>query len=95
MSRSSLETCLFQLSVQLLTLFYYSALYEEVADYDTIQYTPILLLYSVMGMSLKVTTPIKISLTLINSDVHCILCRVYNRVDSSDISIDVLVFQIF
>ena len=46
-------------------------------------------------MSLKVTTPIKFSLTLINSDVHCILCRVYNRVDSSDISIDVLVFQIF
>ena len=49
----------------------------------------------VMGVSLNLTTPIKFSLTLINSDVHCILCKVYNRVDSSDISIDVLVFQIF
>ena len=42
--------------------------------------------YSVMGVSLNLTTPIKFSLTLINSDVHCILCKVYNRVDSSNIT---------
>ena len=44
--------------------------------------------YSVMGVSLNLTTPIKFSLTLINSDVHCILCKVYNRVDSSKQSWD-------
>ena len=31
----------------------------------------------VMGVSLNLTTPIKFSLTLINTDVHCILCKVY------------------
>ena len=40
----------------------------------------------VMGVSLNLTTPIKFSLTLINTDVHCILCKVYNRVDSSNIT---------
>ena len=40
----------------------------------------------VMGVSLNLTTPIKFSLTLINSDVHCILCKVYNRVHSSNIT---------
>ena len=52
----------------------------------------------VMGVSLNLTTPIKFSLTLINSDVHCFLCKVYNRVDSSNINSQpwfVSVFQIF
>ena len=52
----------------------------------------------VMGLSLNLTTPIKFSLTLINSDVHCFLCKVYNRVDSSNINSQpwfVSVFQIF
>ena len=52
----------------------------------------------VMGVSLNLTTPIKFSLTLINTDVHCILCKVYNRVDSSNINSQpwfVSVFQIF
>ena len=51
-----------------------------------------------MGLSLNLTTPIKFSLTLINTDVHCILCKVYNRVDSSNINSQpwfVSVFQIF
>ena len=52
----------------------------------------------VMGVSLNLTTPIKFSLTLINSDVHCFLCKVYNRVDSSNINSQpwfCSVFQIF
>ena len=48
-----------------------------------------------MGVSLKVTTPIKFSLTLINSDVHCILCKVYNRVDSSNITSQTWIFYFF
>ena len=39
-----------------------------------------------MGVILNLTTQIKFSLTLINSDVQFILCKVYNRVNSSDIT---------
>lgn len=39
-----------------------------------------------MGVILNLTTPIKFSLTLINSDVQFILCKVYNRVNSSNIT---------
>ena len=49
----------------------------------------------VMGVSLNLTTPIKFSLTLINSDVHCILCKVYNRVDSSNITSQTWIFYFF
>ena len=49
----------------------------------------------VMGLSLNLTTPIKFSLTLINSDVHCILCKVYNRVDSSNITSQTWIFYFF
>ena len=49
----------------------------------------------VMGVSLNLTTPIKFSLTLINTDVHCILCKVYNRVDSSNITSQTWIFYFF
>ena len=49
----------------------------------------------VMGLSLNLTTPIKFSLTLINTDVHCILCKVYNRVDSSNITSQTWIFYFF
>ena len=49
----------------------------------------------VMGVSLNLTTPIKFSLTLINTDVHSILCKVYNRVDSSNITSQTWKFYFF
>ena len=49
----------------------------------------------VMGVSLNLTTSIKFSLTLINPDVHCILCKVYNRVDSSNITSQTWIFYFF
>ena len=49
----------------------------------------------VMGVSLNLTTPIKFSLTLINTDVHCILCKVYNRVVSSNITSQTWIFYFF
>ena len=39
-----------------------------------------------MGVSHNLTTPIKFSLTLINSDVQFILYKVYNRVNTSNIT---------
>ena len=49
----------------------------------------------VMGLSLNLTTPIKFSLTLINTDVHSILCKVYNRVDSSNITSQAWIHSVF
>ena len=49
----------------------------------------------VMGVSLNLTTSIKFSLTMINTDVHCILCKVYNRVDSSNITSQTWIFYFF
>ena len=49
----------------------------------------------VMGLSLNLTTPIKFSLTLINTDLHSILCKVYNRVDSSNITSQTWKFYFF
>ena len=48
-----------------------------------------------MGLSLNLTTPINFSLTLINFDVHCILCKVYKRVDSRNITCQTWKLKLF